>query len=150
MAKFKIGDRVRVIDLSHLAKSPAIGDTGTVREVSNCPWIYFDQPQAFEGIPYIHSEGPNTPSIPVGPAGFCNCIGEDKLELLEEESSKFYVWNPSRHPPRCAHNSYESALQEAKRLANMQPGDNFFILSDSKTTLIIARVRAKIEVTTYY
>ena len=38
------------------------------------------------------------------------------------------VWNPSGRIPRFEHYSYESARQEAERLARQNPGDLFYIL----------------------
>jgi len=38
------------------------------------------------------------------------------------------VWNPGRRIPRFQHDSYNSARQEADRLAGQCPGEHFYVL----------------------
>ena len=46
-----------------------------------------------------------------------------------KDHKKFWlVWNPSRHKPVRQHTSLNVAVEEAKRLAEKHPGQQFFIL----------------------
>lgn len=71
MAKFKVGDKVRVIRDTECVKE---GQTGTVREESYSPWIHFDTRTG-----YI------TPVNRLGiPAGYADCVAEYDLELITD------------------------------------------------------------------
>lgn len=39
------------------------------------------------------------------------------------------VWNPSRNPPTYQHPDRLSAINEAERLARLNPGDEFYVLA---------------------
>lgn len=69
MAKFKIGDRVRVIEF----KEQEWGNTGTVIEVSTNPWVCFDKPTRYGGDPNPRNGWK---------AGFMDCMSDDRLELV--------------------------------------------------------------------
>lgn len=48
---------------------------------------------------------------------------------MSAETERFYVvWNPRFGPPTMRHPSYMSAKNEARRLANANPGQQFFVL----------------------
>ena len=70
--KFKVGDRVRVIAVDSISDCD-VGQTGTVRNLDDCPWVHFDTPTRFEcevkpfGIPAFFADIPN----------------EDHLELID-------------------------------------------------------------------
>jgi hypothetical protein len=44
------------------------------------------------------------------------------------EESKFFVWNPLKGSARIIHNSYESAISEAKRIAGLEPDVEILVL----------------------
>lgn len=76
MAKFKVGDRVRVIDgREDLAPSVDTGNVGIVREEDTSPFIHFDKPTRF------HT------SILDIPAGYAACVNESRLELITDGDS---------------------------------------------------------------
>lgn len=73
--RFKVGDRVRVTATDR--RSPK-GRTGTVKELSNCPWIYFD-----DYNPRAHPvDGPDLGI----PAGHKDCIHQDFLEPITNDT----------------------------------------------------------------
>lgn len=41
----------------------------------------------------------------------------------------FMVWCPTRNPPTFRHDTHQSALTEAKRLASLNQGQQFFVLT---------------------
>lgn len=47
---------------------------------------------------------------------------------MTNKSTFWCVWNPSAGSPTVQHHSHESALAEAKRLAERVPGQRFFVL----------------------
>lgn len=51
----------------------------------------------------------------------------DKI-FTEDKSGIYYVYNPMGRGPQYVHDSYESALKEAHRLANKHPEYRFEIL----------------------
>ena len=44
------------------------------------------------------------------------------------QSPFWYVFNPRRNKPVYRHQTYESALREAKRLSRLKPGEVFYVL----------------------
>ena len=49
--------------------------------------------------------------------------------MLKLPTERFWlVWNPNGRSPTFRHHSRQSATTEAERLANQNPGLNFFIL----------------------
>lgn len=44
------------------------------------------------------------------------------------EQTFWMVWNPARNAPTCKHESLDSAEREAKRLARINPDEQFFVL----------------------
>lgn len=71
MARFKVGDRVRVLRDVECVKE---GQVGTVREDSYSPWIHFDT-----------RTGYSTPVDRLGiPAGYADCVPECDLELITD------------------------------------------------------------------
>ena len=71
MAKFKVGDRVRVlVDTTDVKQ----GQRGTVREESSNPWIHFDTETKYDGEV-------NLLNIP---AGYADCPWEGFLELITD------------------------------------------------------------------
>lgn len=64
---------------------------------------------------------------------------------MTADTDEFYlVWNPNGHNPQHRHTSYESAAAEAKRLAEQNRGQSFFVLA----ALAFAKVRDPVEFTT--
>lgn len=53
----------------------------------------------------------------------------------------FVVWNPAGSNPQHRHNTYEGAALEAKRLAKLAPGTNFYVLH----ALSVSRVKDPVE-----
>lgn len=47
--------------------------------------------------------------------------------MEEEFSGKFFVWTKKGRRPRYAHDTHESALTEARRLAEANPGQKFIV-----------------------
>jgi hypothetical protein len=47
--------------------------------------------------------------------------------MQEEFSGKYFVWQKNGHKPRYAHDTHESALTEARRLAEANPGRKFIV-----------------------
>lgn len=77
MSKFKVGDRVRVVRNGNASDGVRAGETGTVMEESNCPWLRMDAPTAYgAGVSHLGI-----------PAGYANCVGESYLELIREEAA---------------------------------------------------------------
>jgi hypothetical protein len=54
----------------------------------------------------------------------------------------FVVWNPEHGLPRRRHDNYPSALTEAKRLASLNKGAQFYVL----VSCSVAAVRDPVEV----
>lgn len=54
----------------------------------------------------------------------------------------FVVWNPEHGQPRFRHPDYQSALAEAKRLASINKGAQFYVL----VSCSVASVRDPVEV----
>lgn len=48
--------------------------------------------------------------------------------MTDDKSSFFVVWNPAGRNPSYRHGSYSAAEREAKRLASMNVGEEFFVL----------------------
>lgn len=44
------------------------------------------------------------------------------------EASGYFVWNPDRREPNYRHDTVNSALVEAERLARAHPGQQFIVL----------------------
>ena len=44
------------------------------------------------------------------------------------EKSFYLVWNPGRDVPKRRHDTIDDARKEARRLAELQPGEEFFVL----------------------
>ena len=69
---------------------------------------------------------------------------QNELQVKEKkpkpQNSKFYVFNPSGCAPRVQHNTYDSALEEAKRLVTKNVKDKFYVCE------IAAEVTADIEI----
>jgi hypothetical protein len=40
----------------------------------------------------------------------------------------WFVWNPQGNAPTCRHGSEQSAINEAERLARLNPGQEFVVL----------------------
>jgi len=64
---------------------------------------------------------------------------------MSNEQQKWFVWNPKGHQPRFVHDSYPSALAEAKRLARLNPGAKFYVL----TVQAVAQTKDPVEVTEF-
>ena len=47
--------------------------------------------------------------------------------MVEEYSGKYFVWTKTGRRPRYAHDTHESALKEARRLATANPGRKFIV-----------------------
>ena len=75
MAKFKVGDRVRVI--SHNIYTGLIGKEATVLEESVLPWLEFD-----ENIVSITGDIDVHDANGIGKAGHCYVISGRELELV--------------------------------------------------------------------
>ena len=45
------------------------------------------------------------------------------------DNSLFLVWNPNANFPRYRHYSRDSAIREARRLADANPGEQFFVMA---------------------
>lgn len=56
----------------------------------------------------------------------------------------YLVWNPTGTNPRCRHSSASSALAEAKRLAAIAPGQDFYVLH----AVSVSRVKDPVETVT--
>lgn len=56
--------------------------------------------------------------------------------------NKYYVYNSNRGKPKYPHNSYEEALKEAERLAQLE-NDNFEVLKVVAEVEIEKRLRVK-------
>lgn len=54
----------------------------------------------------------------------------------------FMVWNPNGGLPKTKHASYDYALREAKRLAHLNPGQQFFVLR-ATTSVTVRKVEVK-------
>jgi len=51
------------------------------------------------------------------------------MDDVEEERAVFYmVWTKTGRCPRIAHNDFDAAAREAKRLAAQHPGKKFIVL----------------------
>lgn len=74
--KFKVGDRVKVVRQSN--ESAPKGRIGTVMEVSQIPWIQFDDPNPAAYKPLMKRLG-----IPEGRAG---CTHQNNLELITNDT----------------------------------------------------------------
>lgn len=48
---------------------------------------------------------------------------------MQSDNHFFVIWNPNGGPPRHRHGDYDGALREAKRLAGLNPGQDFYVLS---------------------
>ncbi|WP_341989795.1 hypothetical protein [Azorhizobium sp. AG788] len=61
-------------------------------------------------------------------------------------SQRFYmVWNPAGRAPTFRHPSYEGAMREARRLARMNPSEEFIVLAAVAT----AKVPDMVKVTPF-
>lgn len=47
---------------------------------------------------------------------------------MKEVSQFWMVWSPQGRPPTYQHDTWESAVNEARRLARMVPGSEFYVL----------------------
>lgn len=47
---------------------------------------------------------------------------------MSDEAEFWMVWNPNGNTPRYTHQSYESAVTEAQRLARVVEGEQFYVL----------------------
>lgn len=47
---------------------------------------------------------------------------------MKEEPQFWMVWSPQGNPPRFRHDTFDSARDEAKRLARLDPGRTFIVL----------------------
>ena len=47
--------------------------------------------------------------------------------MEEEFNGKFFVWTKTGRRPRYAHDTQESAVTEARRLAELNPGKKFIV-----------------------
>ena len=78
MAKFKVGDRVRVVEVDR-GDGCEVGETGTVAEVSSVPWVSMD---------VFNSRRMAVSQFGI-PEGRGVCLSERQLELVvEPESAK--------------------------------------------------------------
>ena len=75
--RFKVGDRVMVA--VNRCTSPK-GRRGTVKNESVAPWIHFD-----DYNPDAWNEAITNPDIP---AGYCDCIDEEHLEPITNDTMK--------------------------------------------------------------
>lgn len=48
--------------------------------------------------------------------------------LMTEPAAFWFVWTKTGHVPRFAHDSFEAAQAEARRLALLRPGKKFIVL----------------------
>ncbi len=48
---------------------------------------------------------------------------------MQPQRPFFLVWNPQGHNPSHRHSTFESADAECKRLARINPGQEFYVLS---------------------
>lgn len=48
--------------------------------------------------------------------------------MIREPIGKWFVWTKKGRYPRYAHDTYESAAEEAKRLAGLHPGSKFIVM----------------------
>lgn len=48
--------------------------------------------------------------------------------MIREPMGGWFVWNKDGHRPRYKHDSYESAAEEAQRLAREAPGKKYIVL----------------------
>ena len=55
------------------------------------------------------------------------------------------VWNPKRSVPAIRHPTQESARVEAERLARIQPGDEFFVLSAESVSRVVSVVTERLD-----
>ncbi len=79
MPKFKIGDRVEVIQEDDHGDTD-VGQQGKVVDSSSAPWVLFDTPTRYEPVP---------PFVPYSNGmewkdGHMDCLSEDNLKLVEE------------------------------------------------------------------
>lgn len=65
------------------------------------------------------------------------------MQIMEDSTPFWLVWNPTGFPPKYKHSSVESAEAEAARLARCNPGQEFFVLrpvsSTEKSDLTVRR-----------
>lgn len=55
------------------------------------------------------------------------------------------VWNESGYPPRYRHDTEESAVREAERLARVNPGQNFYVLEAVALRVVDAMQRVDLR-----
>lgn len=77
MAKFKVGDRVR---LKVNTPDSSAGMEGVITEATDAPWVHFDKPTRYAGG---YSK---CPFLVNGDCDKDDCVDEDELELVENYS----------------------------------------------------------------
>ncbi len=69
----------------------------------------------------------------------------DDTPPTRRAQSFWLVWNPhGSTPPRCRHDSIESATLEAERLAREHRGDHFFVLEAKAERFVDDMVRVEL------
>lgn len=56
---------------------------------------------------------------------------------MQDEDAFWMVWNPGRDQPTHRHETRDAAMQEARRLARLNPGERFYVLAAESVAMKI-------------
>lgn len=99
MAKFKVGDRVRVIDKNH----PEYGKVGVCIEDATSPWVAFDSPTEYGGST-SHRDG--------WVAGHMDCLDSHQLRTVASVSAAIAAYTRACEAFEASQLQVEKAKQD--------------------------------------
>lgn len=57
---------------------------------------------------------------------------------MKSDTGKYLVWNPARNLPKRPHATIESAIAESERLAQANPGEEYYVMAPIGVSVVEA------------